>query len=204
VPLEVFAVGASLGGLEALGQALARIPAAFPAALVVAQHRSSEGTEPFVPLLRLRAHLPVTEPDDKEPIRSGWVYVAPAGYHLLVERGFFSLSIDPPVLHARPSIDLLFESLADAYGSRAGCMILTGSSPDGARGAAAVKRAGGVVLVQDPTTAESPAAPRAVLEATPVDTVGSLDQIVDFMCRWCTDRPRPALRAPRSVQPRSS
>jgi two-component system chemotaxis response regulator CheB len=180
---RIVAVGASLGGLDAMKTLLAALPPDFAAAVVLVQHRRADPESHLVNLLGHHSALPVSEPDDKEPIERGHVYLAPPNYHLIVERGFFSLSTDPPVWFARPSIDVLFESVADSYGAEAIAVMLTGANEDGAAGARAVKLAGGRVLVQDPATAESPVAPRAVLAGTPVDAVLSVDQIASFLRR---------------------
>lgn len=114
----------------------------------------------------LDRHLPrvVTEPDDKEPLKANTFYLAPAGYHLLVDKEGFHLSTDEPVCHSRPSIDVLFESAAHAFKDRALGVILTGASADGAEGAAQIVEQGGEVLVQDPETAENPALPKATIK----------------------------------------
>jgi two-component system chemotaxis response regulator CheB len=138
-------------------------------------------------LLQGWSTLQVIEPEDKDPILPGRLYIAPPDYHLLVEPGFFSLSIDPPVSFARPSIDVLFESMSQAYGSRALVAVLTGSNRDGAVGAAAVKRAGGRVLVQDPKSAQSPVAPRAVLQAIAVDEICGMHELAAGVVRWCRE-----------------
>ena len=106
------------------------------------QHRRPEVDSRLLELLKGHSPLPVIEPEDKEPILPGHVYLAPPNYHLIVERGFFSLSLDPPVLFARPAIDILFESVADSYGAAGIAVMLTGSNDDGARGAKALKDAG--------------------------------------------------------------
>jgi two-component system chemotaxis response regulator CheB len=165
------AIGASLGGLDAVRLLLSGLPKTFPLPVVIVQHRMSDPDGMLVELLRERSLLPVVEPEDKDPIIGGHVYLAPSDYHLLVETGFFSLSMDEPVCHSRPSIDVLFESAADSYGQSAIAVMLTGSNRDGARGAAAVKASGGTVLVQDPKTALSPIAPEAVIGATVVDAI---------------------------------
>jgi two-component system chemotaxis response regulator CheB len=183
--VRIVAVGASLGGLDALETVLAALPPSFAAAVVLVQHRRADSDGQLVELLGHHSALPVSEPDDKEAMEPGHVYLAPSNYHLIVERGFFSLSTDPPVWFARPSIDVLFESVADSYGAEAIAVMLTCANEDGAAGARAVKVAGGRVLVQDPATAESPVAPRAVLARTPVDAVLPLDQIAAFLCRAC-------------------
>jgi two-component system chemotaxis response regulator CheB len=188
---EIVAIGASLGGLAALQTLLRRLPADLPSTVVIVQHRTHDGDSRLVDLLQSHAALPVSEPDDKEPIEAGHVYLAPANYHLIVERQFFSLSVDPPVWFSRPSIDVLFESVADSYAASAIGVVLTCSNEDGAAGAEAIKRAGGLVLIQDPTGAESPVAVRAVLARTQVDAVLDLEQLADRLCqlvRWPVPR----------------
>jgi two-component system, chemotaxis family, protein-glutamate methylesterase/glutaminase len=168
---DVVAIGASLGGLSAIETLLEALPKSYPAAVVIVQHRRADAGSGLLELLRSHSALPVSEPEDKQPLEPGHVYLAPPNYHMLVERGLLSLSIDPPVAFARPSIDVLFESVADAYGARALAVVLTGKNHDGAAGAAAIKRHGGVVLVQDPGSAEAPETPSAALAATRVDAV---------------------------------
>lgn len=182
---EIIAVGASLGGLDATQMLLRGLPSTFRCPLVMVQHRRAEVDGRLLELLNGHSPLPVVEPDDKEPIRPGRVYLAPPNYHLVVERGFFSLSLDPPVLFARPAIDVLFESVADSYGPTGVAVMLTGSNDDGAIGARAVKSAGGYVLVQDPATAKAPAAPRAVLALTSVDTILPLEKIAAHLVALC-------------------
>jgi two-component system chemotaxis response regulator CheB len=186
--VEIVAVGASLGGLDALKTILSALPVAFGCALVIVQHRRADPESHLVDLLGRHSLLPVSEPDDKEPVEAAHVYLAPPNYHLIVERGFFSLSTDAPVWYARPSIDVLFESVADSYGAAAIAVVLTGANEDGAAGARAVKKAGGRVLIQDPATAESAVAPRAVLAQTSVDGILTIDQIVAFLRRECAGR----------------
>ena len=179
-------VGASLGGLQALEQLLHGLPAAFICPLVIVQHRRADADSRLLELLRHHCALPVIEPEDKAPIERGNVYLSAADYHLLVERGAFSLSVDPPVSYARPSIDVLFESAADAYGAATVGVVLTGANEDGARGAWAIKKAGGHVIVQDPNSAESPIAPRAVLDKTAVDDVLHMNRIAKRIVALCT------------------
>lgn len=181
--VEVIVIGASIGGLDAVGSVLRALPVGFRPAVIVVQHRRA-GLESFlVEIMNRQTSLPVSEPDDKEEVRGGRVYLAPADYHLLVEDGHFALSVDAPISFARPSIDALFASVADAYGGAAVAAVLTGASSDGADGAAAVKEAGGRVLVQDPETAESKTLPCAVLARTAVDGVFSLDQLAAELVR---------------------
>jgi len=184
-PCHVVAVGASLGGLEAVRTLLAGLPAAFRCAVAIVQHRHYDANGGLLELLGKSSLMPVIEPDDKEPIRAGHVYLGPPGYHLIVEDGYFSLSLDAPVLFARPSIDVLFESVADSYGANTVAVMLTSSNEDGAAGARAVKAAGGAVVVQDPATAKAPAAPRAVLTATEVDAILPLERIAPWLVDRC-------------------
>jgi two-component system chemotaxis response regulator CheB len=127
----------------------------------------------------------VVEPDDKDRILPGHVYLAPAGYHMLVERGSVALSTDAPIWFARPSIDVLFESVADAYGPRTVAVVLTGANQDGAAGAEAIRNAGGRVLVEDPSSAVSPELPRAALARFTPDAVLPLAAIPAKLTEWC-------------------
>jgi two-component system chemotaxis response regulator CheB len=176
-PPGIVAIGASLGGLAVLERLLRRLPAKCLCPVVIVQHRGFDDESRLAAILQGFTALPVIEPEDKQALEASRVYLAPPGYHLLVERDWLSLSVDPPVLYARPSIDVLFQSAADSFGADAIAIMMTGASADGAAGAAAVKEAGGRVYVQDPKTAESPVAPLAVIERTSVDAVLSLDAL---------------------------
>jgi two-component system chemotaxis response regulator CheB len=168
VAYEVVAIGASWGGLAALRTVLGGLPADFGAAVVVVQHRMSAGDDELLPaLLGSVTPLGVHEAADKAPLRPGLVLVAPPEYHLLVEAGEVALSGDAPVQFSRPSIDVLFESVAAAYRERAVGVVLTGANDDGADGLAAIRRRGGVAIVQDPDDAVRAEMPRAALRAVP-------------------------------------
>ena len=183
---EVIAIGASWGGLLAVGTLLEGIPEEVDQAIVVAQHRSPESSRGVLESL-LQRHIsrPVSEPADKDPIERCRVYVAPADYHLLVESGHFSLSVDARVQFARPSIDVLFDSVAEAYRDRAIGIVLTGANEDGASGLAAIKRNGGVAIVQDPVTAERRSMPDAALARSAADAVLPLQAIGPFLRGLC-------------------
>jgi two-component system chemotaxis response regulator CheB len=184
--MAVIGIGASLGGLHACRRLLWALPRAFPAPILLAQHRLPEGEALLAGLLSREDTLPVLEPDDKAPILPGTVYVAPGNYHMLVEHGgrSIALSTDSAVRFARPSIDVLFESLAYSLGREAIAIVLTGASDDGARGAEAVKRAGGRVLVQTPDSAESNVAPNASLARFTPDAVLDVDAMPELLCAW--------------------
>lgn len=188
---ELVVIGVSLGGLAALEAILSALPKQWCIPLVVAQHRSAESTEALVQALRRHTRLKVREPEDKEPIRQGYVYVAAPDYHLLVDGDSFALSTDEPVSYARPSVDVLFESAADAYGPRLVGVVLTGANSDGARGAARIKQAGGAVIVQDPETADCAVMPRAAIGAARVDYVLDLPGIGRYLAGLCDPEPAP-------------
>ena len=183
---EVIAIGASWGGLNAVSTLLETIPAELEQAIVVAQHRSPQSRRGVLEsLLQQHTARVVCEPGDKEPIEPSRVYVAPADYHLLVDGGRFALSVEEKVQFARPSIDVLFDSVADAYRERAIGIVLTGANADGAAGLAAIKGNGGVAIVQDPATATRRAMPEAALAAAEADAILPLAEIGPFLYGLC-------------------
>ncbi|HEX2174040.1 MAG TPA: chemotaxis protein CheB [Dehalococcoidia bacterium] len=182
---EIVAIGTSWGGLYALKVVLGGLPKSFPVPLVIVQHRSSNATTKLAEVLQSYSGLRVQEPEEKEPIRPGRVYLAPAGYHMLVEDHAIALSIEAPVRHARPSIDVLFESVADDYGVGAIGVILTGASADGAQGLARIKERGGLTVVEDPAKAESRIMPEAAIRSTAVDHVLPLTQVAPLLIAVC-------------------
>jgi two-component system chemotaxis response regulator CheB len=185
---ELICIGASWGGLHAIGRVLADIPPEVQQPIVIAQHRSSDGPEgALAELLGLQIARPVLDAEDKMPIERSKVYLAPPDYHLLVEPGCLALSVDPRVHHARPSIDVLFESAADAYREGVVGVILTGSNQDGAAGLAKIKSMGGVAVVQDPAAAERRAMPDAAIAATFADAVLPLETLGNFVYGLCAD-----------------
>jgi two-component system chemotaxis response regulator CheB len=175
-------IGGSLGSMAALRLIVQDLPASFSLPIAVALHRHRESDDALVDLLQRELALTVREVLDKDPLLAGHVHVAPCDYHLLVEPMYFSLSTDDPVQFARPSIDVLFESAADTFGSRAIGVILTGANRDGARGAAEIRRRGGTLIVQDPATAESKIMPRAALELVPDALVRPPEEIGRLLC----------------------
>jgi two-component system chemotaxis response regulator CheB len=176
--IELVAVGASWGGLHAIERLLGALPPDFRPTVVIAQHRQNDGRDGVLErLLDGRCALTVREAEDKQALTPGTVVVAPADYHLLVERGTASLSVDEPLHFSRPSIDVLLGSAADAYGERAAGVVLTGANADGAVGLAKIAARGGVAIVQDPETAERREMPDAALWATPEARVMALEEI---------------------------
>ena len=177
---DVVVIGASWGGLGAVSTILAALQAGFPLPVVIALHRgaASPGDGGLATIWQRHTSLQVCEAEDKSPIAPGHVYVAPADYHLMIEaRNLFALSTEGPVLWSRPSIDVLFETAAEAYGEGVIGMVLTGASADGSQGLRAICARGGCALVQDPATAECDVMPRAALAATPVNHVLGLHEL---------------------------
>ena len=182
---EIVVVGTSYGGLAALQTLLPALAPAFPAPVAIAQHRGKDMDDGLCEFLRRHCPLPLSEPNDKDRIESGHVYLAPRDYHLLVELGRFALSTESPVAFARPSIDVLFESAADAYRERVVGVVLTGANRDGARGLARIKSYGGRAVVQEPQDAVSRAMPEAAREAAKVDRVLPLGEIAPLLNELC-------------------
>lgn len=182
----IVVVGVSAGGLRALGILLSGLPATFPVPIAVVQHRAADSVL-LASLLQARAKLRVCEVEDKQPLEAGVVHLAPPDYHLLVDRGHFSLTKDAPVAFSRPSIDVLFISAADALGPGVIGVVLTGANRDGARGLARVAARGGHTVVQEPASAEVPTMPEAALQLVPGATVLPLEAIADHLSRTVAD-----------------
>ncbi|MCU0683351.1 MAG: chemotaxis protein CheB [Polyangiaceae bacterium] len=175
--IEILVVGASWGGLVALQRLFRGLKRPLPYAIALVQHRGRDSGEALVDALGAACVMPVVEIEDKTPLAPGQVFLAPADYHALVEPGGFELSIDEPVSFSRPSIDVLFESAADAYGPRCAGLVLTGANQDGVRGMTRIKRLGGPTLAQDPHEAESPVLPGAAIASGSVDRVLSIEDL---------------------------
>ena len=180
-PYEIVVVGTSWGGLAALRTLVGALPTEFMTPIVLVQHRHRESDQMLAGLLQDRTTLAVSEVEDKDPIAGGNVYIAPADYHLLIDRGTFSLSVDEPIRFSRPSIDLTFMSAADAYGAHTVGVVLTGANADGSGGLRRIVDRGGLALVQLPQTAESPVMPAAAAKAVPEALVMTIEQIAQTL-----------------------
>jgi two-component system chemotaxis response regulator CheB len=171
-------IGASAGAVDALLRILPALPRDYAAPLFIVVHLPPGKESILAGLLAAQCHIHVKEAEDKEEPKPGTAYVAPPDYHLLVEPDLtLSLSNDEPVLYSRPSIDVLFDSAADAYGSDLIGVILTGANTDGASGMRTIGAAGGVALVQTPDSADAFAMPAAALDACPSARAMSLEEI---------------------------
>lgn len=181
-------IGASWGGLEAVGRLLDGLHDSVHQPIVVAQHRSAESEDGALGrLLQHHTRRVVGDTDDKTPLEPDHVYLGPPDYHVLLEDGHLALSTEGPVQFARPSIDVLFESAADAYGERTIGIVLTGANADGAMGLARIKSRGGVAIIQDPRTSEKRAMPDAAIAATDADAVLSLEAMPAFIFGLCCE-----------------
>lgn len=175
---SVVGIGTSWGGLAALTTLLGGLPADFSIPVVVVQHRSADSERLLSQLLQDATDLRVCEIEDKDELAAGTVHLAPANYHVLIEEGYVSLTVEEPVRFSRPSIDVMLTSAADTYGSAVIGVVLTGANEDGARGLADIVKRGGRALVQDPKTAEIPIMPAAAIRAVPTAEVLPLTTLV--------------------------
>jgi two-component system chemotaxis response regulator CheB len=181
--VKAVVMGGSAGSVASLLVILKELPADFrPAVLLTVHVPPGAKRSVLVDILQTHCQVEVTEAEDKAPIHGGTVYVAPSDYHLLVEKsGSLALSADDPVLFSRPSIDVLFESAADAYGGELAGVVLSGANHDGAHGLRLIEQAGGIIVVEDPDHAYAPVMPLAALDACPGAWVGSPSQIASYL-----------------------
>jgi len=179
----IVVIGASQGSLMAFTTILRGLPDGFGAAVVLASHQRPGSGGRLSSLLSSVSALPIADVHDKESVAPGRVYLAPADYHLLVAQENFALSIEAHVHFTRPSIDILFETAAEAFGDRTTGVILTGNGRDGAAGLARITALGGLAVIQDPATAEARGMPDAALETVPQAEVLPLEQITPFLVK---------------------
>lgn len=181
-PLRAVAIGASAGGVQALSAILPALPVDYPLPVLVVVHVPPDRDNALVPLFQSKCRVAVKEAEDKEPALPGVVYFAPSDYHLMVELdGSLALSSDEHVNHSRPSIDVLFETAADAFGPGVAGVVLTGANSDGANGLRAILDAGGQGLVEDPAAAYAQAMPAAAVVACPAADVLPLPAIAPHL-----------------------
>jgi len=181
-------IGASAGGLYAIRDLLVPLPSDFRIPIIIVQHLSPTSENYMVEFLNKTTSLNIKEVDEKEPIKPNMVYIAPPNYHVLIEEDeTFSLSADEKVNYSRPSIDVLFYSAADIYKNNLIGVVLTGANDDGARGLFAIRKNGGLGIVQTPATAEAPQMPTAaILEANPEYTL-EINEIAKLLIEFSKD-----------------
>ncbi len=183
---RLLVIGFSAGGIPLVTQILESMPADYPLPIAIVGHWPSGHESHLAELLGASCQLPVSAAKDKEAIVAGRVYLAPADYHLLIDRTMpsaanFALSVDAPVKSVRPSIDVLFESAAQVFESSLIAVLLCGANSDGADGMVAVKQLGGLTIVLDPQECEFSTMPRSAIAGTTVDYVSSMDEIVSLL-----------------------
>ncbi|MDO9043521.1 MAG: chemotaxis protein CheB [Desulfocapsaceae bacterium] len=175
---EIVVMGGSAGGFKVFSAILSALPLDFSLPILVVQHLIPGDDGLFYRHLASTIRLPVIEPCDKQWIKHGHVYVAPANYHILVEQnGTIALSVDDKINWSRPSIDVLFESAAQAFGEQVIAVLLSGANADGAAGMLKIKEAGGLTIALDPATAEYPVMPQAAIDSGAADEVLSAEEI---------------------------
>jgi len=187
---KAVAIGVSTGGVSALKFLLGALPSDFSVPILVATHITPDSDNGLALLLDSYSAIRVKEADEQETLSSGAVYLAPANYHLLVERGgTLALSVDPPVNFARPSVDVLFESAADVYGSALIGIIMTGAGCDGSRGLLQIKNRGGLTIIQEPADAAMDSMPQSALQLQKPDYVVPLKDIPNILMKLIQGQP---------------
>lgn len=175
-------IGGSAGSFQVVTKIIAALPANYPFPVVLCLHRLKHVRSGFVEALSIKAKMPIVEPNDKDPIKTGKIYLAPANYHLYIELGNkFALSTEESVNHSRPSIDLSFFSASYNYKRKLVGIILSGANKDGAMGLKSVNDNGGLTIVQDPNECQVPTMTLASMNATNVNHVFSTSRIIDFL-----------------------
>ncbi|SFE60987.1 chemotaxis protein CheB [Paracidovorax wautersii] len=187
--LQVVVIGGSAGSIDALGVLLPALPATLRATVVVVVHLPRERPSLLCQIFQPRCALPVREAQDKEPLEPGTIYFAPPDYHLLLDAGpTLALSVDEPVHFSRPSIDVLFETAADACGSQLLAILLSGANADGAQGLVAVQVAGGTTLVQSPASCAVPFMPEAALAVMQPGHLLTPEGMAALLLEWHSGR----------------
>ncbi len=175
--IEAIVIGGSAGALEALLSIMPMLPEQVLCPIVIVLHLPPAQPSHVPDILSRVCARTVYEAEDKVPLRDQTIYVAAPNYHLLIERNrSLSLSIDEPVHHSRPAIDVLFESAADAYGPAVAGLVLSGANQDGAEGLYQIRQVGGLAIIQDPATASSP-----IMPETAIRRVGPSAHVIRLM-----------------------
>jgi two-component system chemotaxis response regulator CheB len=175
-------IGGSAGSLEVLFQLLPLLRRDLSASIIIVLHRRSIGDSTLSELLGTKTVIPLQEAEDKDPLLAGHIYLAPSDYHLLVENNYtLSLDYSEKVNFSRPSLDVTFESAADVFGRDAVGIILSGANEDGTEGLRMLKKSGGVVIAQNPETAQIPVMPLNAINNIDVDHIFDIEQMADFI-----------------------
>lgn len=179
---KVVVIGGSAGSFALMADLLSKLKPTFELPIILCMHRLKHIRSGFVESLSVNSALPVVEPNDKEKIEKGKVYLAPSNYHMFVEfDGTLSLTIEDTNNYSRPSIDYTLSSAANAYRERCLGIILTGANKDGAKGLKDIADRKGYTIVQDPATAEVDTMPKSALRIMTPNAIMSPEQIIDFL-----------------------
>lgn len=174
-------IGGSAGSFQGVVKILSKLPKDFPLPIIMCLHRLKHIRHGFTEALSVKSIKEVVEPCDKEPIKKGRVYVAPANYHMSVELGhYFALSTEEMVNNSRPAIDITFSTAAYVYREKLIGILLSGANRDGSIGMKAVSQKGGLTIVQDPAECMIDTMPSSALKATTIDHVLKVDDLVIF------------------------
>lgn len=145
-------------------------------------HRLKDVRHGFKEALQIKSKIKIIEPEDKESMKKGYIYLAPSNYHLNIELGgFFSLSTEPVFNNSRPSIDFTFDSISYKYKSNITGILLSGANEDGGLGMKKLKERGGTTIIQDPKTCVIDTMPKAALKATSIDHILDTDKIIEYL-----------------------
>jgi two-component system chemotaxis response regulator CheB len=175
-------IGGSAGSFQGVVKILSQLPQGFPLPIIMCLHRLKHVRNGFVEALSIKSVVQVTEPHDKENIKKGSVYLAPANYHMSIELGnHFALSTEEMVNNSRPAIDITLGTSAFVYRDKLIGILLSGANRDGALGMKYIKERGGLTIVQEPTECMIDTMPKAALAVTKIDHVMKIDQIVEFL-----------------------
>lgn len=176
-------IGGSAGSFQGVVRILSKLPKQFPLPIIMCLHRLKHVRHGFVEALSIKSVVQVTEPNDKESIKKGSIYLAPANYHMSVELGhYFALSTEEMVNNSRPSIDITLGTCAYVYKEKLIGILLSGANRDGALGMRSVKERRGLTIVQDPSECMIETMPKAALSVTDIDHVLKVDQIIELLC----------------------
>lgn len=179
---EILVIGGSAGSLEVILYALPLLKNPLPISIIIVLHRKNNSDSTLTNLFKAKTRIPVKEAEEKEVIRAGHIYIAPPGYHLLIEKNrTFSLDYSEKVHFSRPSIDLTFQTAAETYRESLAGLLLSGANADGAEGLELIKLTGGMVAVQNPKTAEVSYMPQQALDKLEPDYILDIKQVADFI-----------------------
>jgi two-component system chemotaxis response regulator CheB len=179
---QLVIIGGSAGSLDVLLSVVAQLRPDLPVPVLVVVHRKQDNDNLMESLLSNKSTLPVKEAEDKEPLLPGNIYIAPADYHLLIEKNnSIALDASEKINFSRPSIDVSFQSAAEVCGDKLICILLSGANADGTEGLTVAKQAGALLIVQDPLSAEVSFMPLQALKTLSVDHIIRGDEIATLL-----------------------